>query len=611
MARNKSIFAVLALVFACLSAPMLATSPQNPDGAELVMTAVQGGVLHPPGYPLQSWLDRAVMKIGEWPALAVFWDFLLKKGLDPHTSLVLNPIPTWLLSFQSLICFSVGLFFLALVLSELGASVGGCCVGVLFFALYPPAWQLAVQPEKYALFFLLLAIFSFFSLREQPDPPVFLASLFFGLMIAQHVVGFVALPLVLVCFLQVPKSNRAAALALGVGVALVVSGGLYVSMLSLTCLGAWPDWGKLQSIGDVFGHFTRRDLGFFSVDPNQRPGTRAIEVALRDLWSTFSMMLILLPLGFLSMGKRIRDLRIVLWGCVLAAALVFVFEARSGGYPEVAVTWLERYTAVPVFFLAGVVALGWDEVMKRIPRRLAPVGLCLAVMLFLVFFWRGRSLVDASKDATLDLYSRALGESLPASAIYIGGCNDLEYFYGAKTGDRRRFPICGEYKWYRDRVLPRLEPRLEPATPFHPGYFEVETAQKALKEGFAVYSTDLALLEGVTSKPVRRGVLWAVGSGDIHQSPRESLAASISLCSLLERTTFDPPTRGHYYSQFLWQQIALAFMDTSDELRLEHENIPHAEVAVERTSAIAFAALNGSSSDVLKKVCRELTGVQD
>ena len=36
----------------------LSSYPQNPDGAELLMTAIHGGVLHPPGFPLQSWINR-------------------------------------------------------------------------------------------------------------------------------------------------------------------------------------------------------------------------------------------------------------------------------------------------------------------------------------------------------------------------------------------------------------------------------------------------------------------------------------------------------------------------------------------------------------------------
>src|SRR6266446_2934856 len=47
--------AVFALLF-----PTLARTPQNGDGAELILTASRGGVPHPPGFPLQAWLDRAL-----------------------------------------------------------------------------------------------------------------------------------------------------------------------------------------------------------------------------------------------------------------------------------------------------------------------------------------------------------------------------------------------------------------------------------------------------------------------------------------------------------------------------------------------------------------------
>ena len=52
----------IGLVTLVLLAPTAARSPQTGDGAEIVATALRGGVLHPPGFPLQAWIDRALVR---------------------------------------------------------------------------------------------------------------------------------------------------------------------------------------------------------------------------------------------------------------------------------------------------------------------------------------------------------------------------------------------------------------------------------------------------------------------------------------------------------------------------------------------------------------------
>lgn len=42
---------------------MLSKAPQNPDGAETIMAAQSGGVLHSPDYPIQAWLNRVFIRL--------------------------------------------------------------------------------------------------------------------------------------------------------------------------------------------------------------------------------------------------------------------------------------------------------------------------------------------------------------------------------------------------------------------------------------------------------------------------------------------------------------------------------------------------------------------
>jgi hypothetical protein len=554
---------------------MLAQSPQNPDGAELVLAATQGGVLHPPGFPLQTWIDKALVQI---------------TPLSPALGLSIDPIHTKILSLASLLFFSFALFFLGITIRRLGASLVATCFGVICFALFPPAWRLAVQPEKYALFFLLLAALSAYALRPTQRPLVL--ALLFGLLLAQHVIGLLALPLLFPFFSQ--RSRRDICLfVLGT---LIVSGTLYLSLLALSRPEAWPDWGKLQSFSDLIAHVTRQDLGFFTVDPQERIRTSALAVLCQELWYSFFILLLLLPFGLRGVLKNSLSKA---WGAALLLSLGFVFIAQSGGYPEIVAAWLERYTAVPMFFLSAFFALGWHQITSRMPRAIHWLSYLTTASIALVLFFCERPAVDASKDVTLDLYTRELGALLPEQAFYTGG-NDLEYFYGAVSGTKRRFPIFGEYEWYRNRAMPKIEPRFSFADPFQENQFEFDNVNIALAKGLPVYSTLQKLLEqNSTAKPFRRGLFWVLLPGKTADRAEENRAAALKMCELLEQLPYDPPEIDHFYSRYLWQMIGLAFMDTSDALK----SFGDSQGAI-KTAAVAYATAELKPAIEIKSACQ-------
>jgi hypothetical protein len=163
---HKGIFHLrLAIVFGCLlfaaGSFCLAPAPQNPDGAELVMAALQGAVLHPPGYPLQAWLGKV-------------W-LLLPFGN-----------PSWGYSLLSLTLQSLAAFVFLLAAREFGLRpLAGLVAAVVLFC-FPPVFMLGVQPEKYALVLLFASLL----LMERFW---FLA----GLALTQHLGLAVFLPFVL------------------------------------------------------------------------------------------------------------------------------------------------------------------------------------------------------------------------------------------------------------------------------------------------------------------------------------------------------------------------------------------------------------------------------
>ena len=113
--------------------PTLARTPQSGDGAEIVTVALRGGVLHPTGFPLQAWIDRALVAIpGIPPALAI-----AAFGLMAHAAAAA---------------------LIADALRRLGVASAPRVLAAAAFVLFPSLWTLAVEPEVFALAHLCLAV---------------------------------------------------------------------------------------------------------------------------------------------------------------------------------------------------------------------------------------------------------------------------------------------------------------------------------------------------------------------------------------------------------------------------------------------------------------------
>ena len=127
---------VIAFVACAVLFPTLASSPQSGDGAEQVMVAVHGGILHPPGFPVQAWINRlfALLPVG---------------NVAYRLSIV-----SWLAQFGAIV-------LLAETLRILGCSLLSRVVAASCFAFFPAIWYLAVQPEVLsgANFFIAMVIF--------------------------------------------------------------------------------------------------------------------------------------------------------------------------------------------------------------------------------------------------------------------------------------------------------------------------------------------------------------------------------------------------------------------------------------------------------------------
>ncbi|MBK9776571.1 MAG: DUF2723 domain-containing protein [bacterium] len=103
------------------------------DSGELIAVAWNGGVAHPPGYPLYTLLA------GAWARVFAFGE------------------PALRLAVFSAVCMAAAAGLLAAALRKLGASAWAAGAAALAWAFCAPAWKMALVAEVFALHSLLAA----------------------------------------------------------------------------------------------------------------------------------------------------------------------------------------------------------------------------------------------------------------------------------------------------------------------------------------------------------------------------------------------------------------------------------------------------------------------
>ncbi len=123
------------MAFACV-APMLfllAHHAHNPDSAEMMSTALYGGVMHPSGMPLQAWINPLFVRLSA-------------------------EFPVWGLSFFSWLAHFASGFVLLRILRRLNFVFVARAFALVLYSYYHSLWYLALQAEKYTLLCLTILI---------------------------------------------------------------------------------------------------------------------------------------------------------------------------------------------------------------------------------------------------------------------------------------------------------------------------------------------------------------------------------------------------------------------------------------------------------------------
>lgn len=241
VALSLSLSAVVLSIYVATTCP---TVPGG-DAGELIQVAIEGGTVHPPGYPTWTMMANAFAK------------------------LPLGGEPAWRVNLSSAVCGALAALLLSAAVGVwshcawTGVAAGGA------FAFSPLVWQYAVQGEVFALNNLLNALLLFLLVlyeRQPTLPRACAGAAAIGLALSnQHTLVFFAAPYALwalaVGYNAALLSPRAWMLLIASGLAglspylyLPFAGGLHA---------AWGSWGDHSTVSGLLTHLLRKEYGTF------------------------------------------------------------------------------------------------------------------------------------------------------------------------------------------------------------------------------------------------------------------------------------------------------------------------------------------------------------
>jgi hypothetical protein len=583
---GRRLSALTAGAAAIFSLPLLAIHPQSGDGMEQVQTAISGGVLHPPGFPLQAWLNRLFIHLPfPWPATN--------------------------LSVLSLVGWALMIFFVAETLRLFKAHPIAQVALPLALGFAAPLWALGTQPEVFALAYGLMAgLFAHTALLwTNPDARgkrghALLWGVLLGLAGAQHPITVMAAPAIMVgahCLLK-ERNGRGVHLGLMVVGVVCTAGALFLSLPLLRSANPWPDWGALTfDLPVLFRHALRVEYGTLSLAAAKVSDERhfGAVIFLGQLLSQWHVAVPLVVWGGVVAAKKGRGLAIALLGSLLLA-LLFLLRAQIYADTHLARAILERFCGVAFIPSACLLGMGLDDAIRRLAKPAHRRVGAMATLFFVgLVAFRAMPEADFSRDNTTAVYQKALGRTLVSEGVFL--CSgDLETFGGAllPNGKTRHCVATGllGLSWYTQSVLPRIDSRLAPGRVTDPEPSAL--ARAAVSANLPVFSSSPTHLDHPQWRPRLEGLLYRLEKGSTEDVGPATVAAAMALCPDLEALSGLPP-RGHHHGRLQMHAFARAFDGAA--FYLKHVGQPERAALAQ---GITRALQGGKDADAWRKACR-------
>lgn len=539
--------------------PLLARLAQSPDGAEMVNAAVFGGVLHPSGIPLQWWINRAAVAV------------------SPLT-------PDWTLSFVSWLGGFGTLALLLLLLRRLGVSVGVAVLAGAALAYFPVFALMCLTPEKYTWLALTQICFVYMLAvvvveRNSSPRALGLLGVALGLALAQHSANVILLPPFLYVIARpifVGESSRRSAwgaAAFSVAVAGFVTAGFYVSLLAQRSSLPWPDWGQLESVGDVWSHVVRQDYGYVQLYNDGAAGENsvsAVRLLLRGLLS-WNLSAVLVPLGIL-VSWRSASARVFmgyLWLILLPGLAVLASTKMPSADLNTVMGYQERYPILLLPLLAVFWAWGLDWLIVRFSDYRRMVWGVIGAFL-VVHIANGIYQQRKTDNNLVEIYREQVRSELDSYSLFWTG-SDFTAFSGiADAQGTLRFPVKGliGMPWYRSKVLPQLAPPLarimnDAQPPANPE----DLFRRAINEGFKITVTEPTrfLNAGdLMAMAEQTGVLWNFSATNNSLYTHAIVDNTLALCDRFERVKHGLPREGLWFVREYLDSFKYAFQSAGD-----------------------------------------------
>ncbi len=322
------------------------------DSAELITNAFQFGLIHPPGYPLYTFIAKV------------------------FTYIPLGSI-AWRINLLSVVFMSLSVSFLFFTVNLVIKRTSISLLLALLYGFSPLIWRYAVVTEVFALnqFFLSLFLYFALSLFYTKLPRYFvMMALVAGLALAHHQTFiFVALPLFIWAGLFLYKKINSASLCMACVLFLVgISpyGLLFVFGNSMTLLS----WGQIQDFADLLHHILRLDYGMLNLGPRYA-GNYFLKNNAQffvTLWS--NSLFILLPILLVSAWSGLKDFTLKTWRSpfvwisvsVIIYTIVFHTLAEIDSADAIYLSVLQRFWMLPYMLLFILAASGFEFLYQKV-----------------------------------------------------------------------------------------------------------------------------------------------------------------------------------------------------------------------------------------------------
>jgi hypothetical protein len=489
MAERPSARSVRVATAVCFAVPFAlyavtaARTVQGGDTGEFGLVGVLGGVAHPPGYPLYSFLVRLAARFPFGP-------------------------PFWRVSLASVLCGAAAAAVLFRTGLRLTHSVGASVVAALAFAVSPLEWRLSGVPEVFSLHALASVLLVLCSLRvaetgDHVRREAFVLGVVAGLAASNHQTAVLLAPIAIWALLSTAPRGGASIFAVCIAGAVIgLSSYLLLPVYAHLASSQSNVWGRTGTLDGLITHVLRREYGTFNLysgDDRQRDPLRHVLSFITDLPRQYAYLGFLA--GLLGVGIAIRRQR----GFALALLASFVLAGfcfpALFNLKDTAVNRdvTARFHLLPNLLFGLFAVYGLAEIESRIRGRVAVLLAGAALVLGASASFRQ---ADWAGDSSVERLLIAEVQATQPNALIVGISDTTGSGIAWVTRERGIRPDVHyidvnmvTYGWYVEemqRALPgiplrRSERRADPGqlaatlAPFAPTYVIPWVADQAAK----------------------------------------------------------------------------------------------------------------------------------